>query len=110
MDVLWVLYIISFVFGEFTIISATLDGKNYSNLKSLFIGLYLLIGINFPIAVNTLLTIKLNTQIPILSLCMTFYEWGICLIGLTAISYHIYKVIKDDFINVIKRRKQHEGN
>lgn len=91
------LFLIFSIVGEITIIATVFKDKNFTKLKIAFISVYLFIGINIPIVLYIFLTYKLQKQIPILSLGITFYEWGIFLIGVTSILIPSLKFIKNEF-------------
>lgn len=93
-ELLSIVYFIGYLVGQIQILSLTIKGKGFSFLKTVFVIIYLLIGVNIPIIVYLLISIKYQKNIPLLTLLFNFYVFGIILIGLSSIIYDYYNVWK----------------
>jgi hypothetical protein len=89
-----VILVILLIFGQFTVITKVIEGKDFSVLKTILVAIYLLVGINIPLVIYAYLVYYIGGDVPGLGLAITFYILGLCIMGLTAIGHSLYKFIK----------------
>jgi len=93
-EILSIICFIGFLAGQTQIISLAIKEKGFGLLKNAFVISYLLIGLNIPIIIYLIISVKYNKNIPLLSLLVNFYSYGIVLIGISSFIYDYYKLLK----------------
>lgn len=93
-EILSIVCFIGFLAGQIQIISLAVKEKGFSLLKNVFVIFYLLIGINIPIIIYLIISVKYHKNIPLLSMLVNYYSFGITLIGISSIICDYYKILK----------------
>lgn len=94
-ELLSIVCFLGFLAGLIQILSLAIKGKEFNFIKKIFVIAYLLIGINIPIIGYLIISIKYQKHIPLLSLLINFYVFGIILIGISSFIYDYCKILKN---------------
>jgi hypothetical protein len=102
-ELISVILVLGVLAGQFQLISAATKDKSFKPVKKVFVGIYLIVGINFPVFAYFTYVSRGNQQIPIVARLLYIYLIGIFLIGVTTFFVDHYKVYKKKRQNLTNR-------
>jgi hypothetical protein len=102
-EMISVILVLGILAGQFQIVSTATKDKGFTTVKKIFVGIYLIVGINFPIIAYFIYVLRGNQPVPIVGRLIDFYLIGIFLIGVTTFCLDYYKVYKKKKLNLTSR-------
>jgi len=98
-ELISVIFVLGVLAGQFQLISTATKDIGFKSVKKVFVGIYLIVGINFPVFACFTYVFRGNQPVPIVARLLYIYLIGIFLIGVTTFFLDHYKVYKKKKLN-----------